>query len=173
MAAAKRRRKAGHSIEADHGPAERYQHGDVIVDSPTETAGITAKRVMTQRVLDRYAQRGDIDGRQYSAGDKLYRLWYRAGRSPIVTANLWALGGCDEAVEVRRSDALVDLNRALRAAGKRLSPILVHVCLSDGTASAWARKKGHNPAGGIVALRLALDHMGDYFGLPGISKSGM
>lgn len=173
MAAAKRRRRASVSIEADHGPIERYQHGDVIVDSPTEVAGVQAKRVMTQRVLDRYLVREEISDRQYAAGDKLYRLWFAAGRSPIVAANLTAVPGRDEGAEARRADALADFQSAIRASGKQLSAVLVHVCLTDGTASAWARKKGHNPAGGIVALRLGLDALADHFGLPGISRSCM
>ncbi|MEM7446405.1 MAG: DUF6456 domain-containing protein [Pseudomonadota bacterium] len=154
-------------IEADHGPAERYQHGDVIVSSPTETAGISAKRVMTQRTLDRYAQREEIDARQYSAGDALYRLWYAAGRSPKLTLNLLSVGGSDENAEDRKAGAWADLNQALRAVGQRLSPILVHVCLTDGTASAWAKQNGHDPRGGLTVLRLALDALGDYLRLPG------
>jgi len=172
-AAAKRRRKPAPTFEADHGPAQRYQHGDVIVDSPTEVAGVTAKRVMTQRVLDRYAQRGDIDSREYAAGEKLYRLWFAAGRSPVVAANLFAVRGGDEEAEGRRADAWADFSAALQAAGKQLSPVLVHVCLADGTASAWAKRTGQNPAGGIVALRLGLCALADHFGLPGISRSGM
>lgn len=164
-----RRRKSAERfrIEADHGPAERYQHGDVIVASPTETAGIVGKRVMTQRVLDRYAQRDEIDSRQYAAGEALFRLWYAAGRAPKVTLNLLAVGGADEGAEARKADAWAELNQALRAVGQRLSPILVHVCLADGTASAWARKSGHDPRGGLTALRLGLDALGDYLRLPG------
>jgi hypothetical protein len=125
------------------------------------------RRVMTQRVLDRYAQRDEIDARQYAAGDALYRLWYAAGRSPKVTMNLLSVGGSDENAEDRKAGAWADLNGALRAVGKRLSPVLVHVCLADGTASAWARKNAHDPRGGLTALRLGLDALADHFRLPG------
>lgn len=172
-AASKRRRKAAPTFEADHGPPERYRHGDVIVDSPTETAGVTAKRVMTQRVLDRYRQREQISERQYSAGDKLFGLWYRAGRSPVVTVNLAAVGGRDQASETKRLEAWDEMNLALRSVGLRLSPVLVDVCLSDQSAGAWARRNGQHPKAGITVLRLALSALGDFFGLARDPCSGM
>ncbi|MEO1223344.1 MAG: DUF6456 domain-containing protein [Pseudomonadota bacterium] len=118
-------------------------------------------------MLDRYRQRDELDARQYCAGDALHRLYVAAGRSPTMSLELVGVGDTEKNAHARKADAWVELNQALRAVGQRLSPVLLHVCLADGAASAWARKNGHDPRGGLTLLRVALDSLADYFRHPG------
>jgi hypothetical protein len=46
-----------------------------------------------------------------------------------------------------------------------LSPILVHVCLTDGSPSEWAGLNGSAERDGAPVLRLALDALADHYGL--------
>lgn len=44
----------------DHGPRERWQHGDETLVEATEQAGRTRVVVLTQDALDRYYRRGQL-----------------------------------------------------------------------------------------------------------------
>lgn len=149
----------------DPGPAERYQHGDVIRTEPGRDAGVFYRRVTTQSVLDRYLARGQISARQFDAGIKLYRLWRAAGGAQRVTASYGALR-----VQARRelSDEQAALHARVTEILRRMGPlsaILVHVCLCDAAARDWASARGDAPQAGVVVLRLALDALADYWRL--------
>ena len=54
---------------------------------------------------------------------------------------------------------------ALRDIGRDLSSVAQWVAIEGMTARDWGEREGHDPKGGIVALRLALDALGDHFGM--------
>lgn len=163
-AAARRDGSRGPGGRGDAGPAERYRHGDVIRREPADEAGVFHRRVLTQSVLDRYLARGQIDRRQFDAGEKLYRLWRAAGLGQRITlAYAPRLEARPEMTEEQAAlhGRLTDL---LRRMGP-LSSILVHVCLCDQPARDWARGRGDAPQSGVVVLRLALDALADHWRL--------
>ena len=55
---------------------------------------------------------------------------------------------------------------ALRAIGQDLAGIGQWVVIEGSTPGEWAQRNGHAVRGGVVALRLCLDGLGDYFGMP-------
>ena len=52
---------------------------------------------------------------------------------------------------------------ALRSVGRDLAGVLQWVVIQGSAPSEWAEQNGHAPKGGVVAVRLALDALGDYF----------
>lgn len=165
------RRKAKPTLPAhagaDTGPPERYRHGDTIQSEPGDRAGLEVRRVMTQNVLDRYLIRDSIERRQFDAGMKLFRLWRASGGSPRVIASYGPrVGDAQGAHDLsgRQAALRASVTGVLRRMGP-LSGILVHVCICDEPARAWATARGQAPQGGIVVLRLALDALADHWRL--------
>ncbi len=149
---------------ADAGPAERYQHGDVIRSEPTDRAGLFCRRVTTQSALDRYHARRQISQRQYDAGRKLYRMWRAAGGEQRITAFYGVRVHGRPEISDREAALRQRVTRLLREIGM-LSGILVHVCLCDGAARDWAVARGDAPQAGLAILRLALDALADHWRL--------
>ena len=149
--------------DCDVGPAQRYQHGDVIVLEETMQAGQRRVRNRTQSVLDRYLLRGQIGDRQFDAGGRLYRQWRAAGDQVSVTGRYDQRLGRSPNKSEFQFDMRGRVDRALRDVGKQLSAVLVHVCLCDLPARDWAVRIGGAPQAGIVVLRLALDALADHY----------
>jgi len=149
---------------ADVGPAERYQHGDIIRAEPTERAGISCRRVMTQSMLDRYFARKQISQRQFDAGRKLYGTWRAAGGEQRVTAFYAVRVQGQSEISDREAELRHRVTQVLRDMGT-LSGILVHVCLCDSAARDWAAARGDAPQAGLAILRLALDGLADHWRL--------
>ncbi|HET8728565.1 MAG TPA: DUF6456 domain-containing protein [Alphaproteobacteria bacterium] len=166
MTASVRKRRRGPGPDCDIGPAERYRYGDLIVAEPGEEAGATVRRVMTQTMLDRYLVRGQIARRQHDAGYRLYRLWRASGAEPTITGGygLRAPGSRDRDDD-DRAIRRVQLQETLRAIGKQLCPVVIHVCLTDGSAADWARQKNLPKPDGIARLRAGLDALADWWGM--------
>ena len=148
----------------DRGPDERYQHGDV---AQVEGGAEPHMRIRTQTMLDRYWQRRQIDARQYHAGRRLYRQWRGAGGEPRLIANYAQTipGGPD--VSEQAAQVRVTFTRAVRAVGKQLSAVVIHVCLMDGSAADWAYGKLLPKPDGIARLRAGLDALADHYQMPG------
>lgn len=148
----------------DRGPKERWQHGDVV----TVEGGVAPHvRVQTQTMLDRYWQRRNIDARQYHAGRRLYRQWRTAGGEPrLIGAYRPRIGGRSEMSD-HEADVRVAFTRAVRAVGRQLNEVVIHVCLTDGSAADWAAGKLLPRSDGIARLRAGLDALADHYRMPG------
>ncbi len=148
----------------DHGPKERWQHGDVVT---VEGGAEPHVRVRTQTMLDRYWQRRQIDARQFHAGRRLYRQWRGAGGEPrLIGAYRPRIGGPSEMSD-HEADVRIAFTRAVRAVGRQLNEVVIHVCLTDGPASDWAVGKLLPKTDGIARLRAGLDALADHYGMPG------
>ncbi len=152
----------------DRGPAERWQHGDTVT---VEGGAQPHIRVRTQTMLDRYWQRRQIDARQYHAGRRLYRQWRGAGGEPRLTAAYRPRIGGRPEMSDREADVRVAFTRAVRAVGRQLNEVVIHVCLTDGPASDWAVGKLLPKTDGIARLRAGLDALADHYGMPGGDQS--
>ena len=157
---ARENRRAGR----DEGPAERYQHGDIIRIEPTTRAGISCRRVMTQSMLDRYVARKQITQRQFDAGRRLYGLWRAAGGEQRVIAYYAVRVQGQTEMSDREAELRHRVTQLLRDMGA-LSGVLVHVCLCDSAARDWAVARGDAPQAGLAILRLALDGLADHWRL--------
>lgn len=148
----------------DRGPKERWQHGDVATVEGGATPHI---RVRTQTMLDRYWQRRQIDARQYHAGRRLYRQWRGAGGEPRLIASYRPRVSGRPEISDREADIRVAFTRAVRAVGRQLNEVVIHVCLTDGPASDWAVGKLLPKTDGIARLRAGLDALADHYRMPG------
>jgi len=153
----------------DSGPAERWQHdastrADVLVGG--ELRRVT--RVTTQTPLDRYRLRGEIDDRQWRAGERLRCDFTLAGAQQRITAAYAEAGSRSELTwNERQLAARARYAAAMTAVGKILSPILVHVVCLDGKGSDWAAGRGlqgrRAEIAGMTALHLALDALDGHY----------
>ncbi len=148
----------------DRGPRERWQHGDVVTVEGGQAPHV---RVQTQTMLDRYWQRQNIDARQYHAGRRLYRQWRTAGGEPRLIATYRQRIGGQSEMSDHEADIRVAFTRAVRAVGRQLNEVVIHVCLTDGSAADWAAGKLLPRSDGIARLRAGLDALADHYRMPG------
>lgn len=128
-------------------PQERYQH-DQIQDVETGRAGVRAKRVETQTMLDRYLIRRLISGDQWAAGQALYQRWYQAGgrmypQGPYVVGAMRVDNGGGGLIE-SRIDAVSEISQVMKTLGRHWG-IVQRVCIFD------------LPARNMTILRQGLD----------------
>lgn len=177
--------------------AEREQHGEVVVEDRIildEKSGSMVRargpRVVTQTPLDRYHHRRNIDDKQFKAGERLRSDWYVSGLEPHTVANLMGSGGggeCSYGMAKSEGQAMAReaWRQAVKAAGIRLSPILIAVCCEDRTAPEWLLSTGYRERGVIadggkpettekisrrveieamITLKIALDVLANHYG---------
>ncbi|NNG03424.1 MAG: hypothetical protein HKM95_04905 [Inquilinus sp.] len=152
----------------DRGPKERWQHGEAPV---LEGGAAPHLRVRAQSMLDRYWQRRHIDARQFHAGRRLYRQWRAAGGERRLIASYAPRVGQSSAPadpSDGQAESRIAVTRALRAVGRQLNAVVVHVCLTDGSAADWAAAKLLPRSDGIARLRAGLDALADHYGMPGL-----
>lgn len=143
------------------------QAGRVVIEPRvTTTAGAIALfGARATFPLDRYRRRGQISGRQYHAGMRLYEdyaLGPMGARQPPENAPRSAEPG---SYEDRRLDACRGYSAALQRAGKRLAWIAVAVCCEDRMVADLARERERNVTELMTLLRLSLDLIGDAYRL--------
>ena len=169
----------------DPGPDEggRYspspwhlQHGHLVEVAPKELRSTPdssfPKRIATQRMIDRYRAQGIITMAQWKAANRLWSLWRATGLDPKMCANyspdIVSGGGSTDGRMIGRSDGVAEYVNAMGKVSRAAIPCLVHVVIIDGSASDWARLKGHSirlSAGiGVAFLRAALDELAAHFG---------
>ena len=155
---------------SDFGTEERIFHagrdGIRIERVDKKLGGTKRLRVTNQTPLDRHYTRGQITRRQFEAGQQLYRLWYRAGRSTRVSVDYTAVrvDGGGKGSE-GAGEAFTAYLAALRDIGQDLAKVAQWVVIEGSSAKSWAEEQGHDPKGGVVVLRLCLDALGDHFGM--------
>lgn len=133
----RRRKKPDQAISTvDHGPRERWQHGDETLVEATEEAGRTRVVVLTQDALDRYYRRGQLAGgkaenrRLYDAGVRLHGDFQRAGLTQNLVApyNDLVSGGSVQGFLGVREDAYRAWRAAVRAVGPIAADEVIAVC---------------------------------------------
>ena len=154
--------------QSDVGTDERWQHDEYRDEATDKTAGSPKRRrVTTQTPLDRYYNRDQISQRQYEAGSKYYALHRRGSSTARTTASYSpAVGKSNNEMTDAQATAWAEFSLASKDIGRQLNDCAYDVCVIGISAADWAKKKDADPKGGILVLRLALDALGDYFGMP-------
>ncbi|MDH3231008.1 MAG: DUF6456 domain-containing protein [Alphaproteobacteria bacterium] len=142
-----RKQQAKSNGVRDHGPRERWQHGDETLVEATEEAGGRRVVVLTQDALDRYYRRGQLapaaaeNQRLYDAGVRLRRDFHRAGLTPDVVARYSDLvsGGSVQGFMALREDAYRAWRAAIRAVGPVAAGEVVAVCCQGAPVGKGAR----------------------------------
>ena len=96
--------------------------------------------------LDRYWQQQQLDARQYYAGRRLRRQWMATSYGS------------------KQGSAY---HEALTSIGKQLEEVVIHVCLTGGSAADWASSRLLPKADGAARLRAGLDALADHYRMPG------
>jgi hypothetical protein len=156
------------SSASDFGPSERLQHTSGLAYERTSKQLGSKKRlrITNQTPLDRLHSRQQINQRQFDAGQRIYALWYKAGKLQRLTANYNAVIVDGGKAEESAGEAEAEYNAALKSVGRDLAAVLRWVCIHGSAPNEWAKENGHNPKSGVAVLRVALDAVGDYFRMP-------
>ena len=124
------------------------------------------QKIISQHPIDRHLQRGEITKRQWEAAERLTSLHRRAGLAAR-TGSDWTREIVDGgSAGMEPGGASAGYFMALRAVGRDLASIAQWVVIEGSTPGEWAQRNGHAVRGGVVALRLCLDGLGDFFGMP-------
>lgn len=146
---------------------ERSQHGHVVVEARAITSAghIAEYGARVQPAIERYARRGQLSLRQARAAETLYRAW----ATGVEGAKLES-PGCTAWTPSGWNDAQIQAFRSYQAAqdgvGKRLWPLVYHVCCLDWTADRFANERGRNGTSTMEVLRYGLDMLADSLGIP-------
>ena len=163
---AKRRKNPSQNV--DHGSPYIHQHA-VYEEVQTKAAGVTHLRNVTADQLQTYFRRNQITDREYNAGRNFQDDFARAGIGPkFSTMDLLGIrvsgsSGDSDAVHIARQRLYV----ALDYVGRPLSSLIVHVAGHGMSAGSWGFVAHSKRSGkdGLVALRIALSSLADYYRL--------
>ena len=164
---AKRKKKV--RVEADHGPAERQQHGDY-VEADTERAGIKKLRNTTVDPISTYYNRKLISQVQFAAAENFAAHFRLAGLSAhYATMRFDENPGIVPTVDaqIKMQSAKQHIRDAVAFVGFPLSRIIEHVVGHCENAGSWEGVKDSKKrqSDGMAALRLALDGLVQYYKL--------
>jgi hypothetical protein len=152
--ARQKRRPGADQLAADHGTAERRQHGEML-DRATDIPGVVGKRVKHECRLDWYLDKASIIDRQHEAGIRLRRDWAIATSAPRMTVRYaLRIEGRDSFTELQLA-ARRRIARALQSLATEARSVLIDVCCFD----EWA-------SGRLPRLRKGLTQLADHYGLP-------
>lgn len=158
------------------------QHGHRVETAPKSLGkelpkdGAFPKRIVTQRVIDRYKAHKHITGREWLAADRLLQTWHEARVTPTTTALYSPTHGVinkmpssDEKI-ARHMEAAVTMVEIWEAGVPwRCRGCVQAVVIDDMSAADWARKRGYgqnqSKTHGLARLRQGLQALADYFGL--------
>ena len=164
---AKKKKKVEVTLSDFGTPERKSQAGAIRFERVDKRLGGPKRmRVISQTPLDRYFQREQISRRQFEAGEKLYGLWRRAGRSQRLSSNYDAVIVDEGRATQTHAEAFSDYIAILRDLGRDMSKVAQWVCIEGMNANEAATKMQHDARGGITLLRLTLDALGDRFGMP-------
>ena len=122
------------------------------------------KRIVTQRVIDRYRAHGHITEDEWKVANRLWAFWVEkemqakttSGYDPVMVQSSPSIDGR----LAKYLDAALGFNRMMRAVPYHLKGVVRAVVVEDWPASDWARKRGigHRDAKayGMECLRAGL-----------------
>lgn len=155
-------------------------HKAEVVDRELRTGPDTSfpRRIATQRMIDRYMAHGHIDGDEWLAADKLWRLFVESGARFSDTANyspIFIESTTDiDAIIAEKLDAATLLNGIWRELPWRSKGCVRAVVIEDRPASDWSQAAGYSVRQsknhGMTRLRHGLQRLVELFGLDKVHR---
>lgn len=157
----------GHIVRSTPKKLKRAEPGKV---APDDSA--FPKRIITQRMVDRYLAHGHIADREWRAADALWRAWCAAeleakvtsGYEPVTTS-----GTANQDHKIaKRIDGAREFLEAISAVPYRSQGVVRAVVVQDWSASQWARGRGYtgrdSESHGLERLRAGLSALAAFLG---------
>lgn len=121
---------------------------------------------MTAIPLDRFFHKKLLTRRQFEAGERLRVTHAMGSGSQSMSPNLEprTSGGRQEMTD-RAAEAHADYGRACKAMGRLAAPV-VAVVIHDEAPNDWARRTLNAGRAGMTLLRVGLDQLADFWGIP-------
>jgi DNA-directed RNA polymerase specialized sigma24 family protein len=163
-------RNCGPDETGNYGVNPYAARGHVVEVAPKElrsnpNSSQFPKRIVTQRVIDRYRARGHITHAEWQAANALWELWCHAGLEAKVTSGYEPVTinaqANQDAKIAKRLDAVTALTVLLGdAVPYRCRGVVKAVVIEDRSASDWAkvdrRRSGDSKTHGLTRLRAGL-----------------
>jgi len=161
---------------ADLGTRELRQHALVVEEIRELGAGkarSAGARVVTQRLIDSLLRRGEIEGYQHQAGERLYSDFHAAGKSQHMVMNLMGTGGGGRLPETTNSQAVAhkrlwEACDALSHLGRQLA---VAVCIFDEQPSHVVQRFGFPARYGIHRFKEAMTDLARHYGIAPMAET--
>lgn len=161
---AKKKKKAEITL-SDFGTAECKAKAVSICFERTDKrlGGPKLMRITMQTPSDRYYQRGQISRGQFEAGEKLYDLWRRTGRSPRLVLNYDAVIVDGSTPTHTQGEPFSYYIAILHKLGQDMGKVAIWICCEGINPNDAATQLNHDPRAGITLPRITLDGLGDIF----------
>lgn len=130
------------------------------------------RRIVTQRMLDRYLAHGHITPAEWRAGDAMWQLHCELGRNARVTSGydpvMVSTSPSMDGRLAKYLDAALFMTRLKRAIPYRCIGVVEAVVIEDRSASEWAKERGKGDRDskgyGLARLRAGLQALADSLG---------
>jgi hypothetical protein len=130
------------------------------------------KRIVTQRMIDRYLAHGHISDAEWKAADAMWRAWCEAGLEARVCAgydpDAVSGGGSTDGLIATKVDGASMIGAFLAALPSRCRGVVRAVVIEDISASAWARRWGYaqraSEQHGLARLSQGLSALAQHLG---------
>tara|TARA_R100000808_G_scaffold5863_3_gene17726 strand:- start:5758 stop:6261 length:504 start_codon:yes stop_codon:yes gene_type:complete len=165
----KKKKSYKKSVNSDHGPVEKLQHGEFI-EIETAVAGVKAIRNATHDPIAYYQRKGLINQKQFEAAEIFAQDYRKAALvAHYAQTRFNHVGGGGIPVEAMDAirDAKARVRSALISVGQPLDGIVQTVCGDGQPAGSWSKvaHASRPDRDGMVALRLGLDGLVEYYQL--------
>lgn len=177
------RAKGGRMVDPGPDASGRYapspwhmQHGHLAETAPRDLRSTPdssfPKRIVTQRVLDRYKAHKHITAKEWQAGNALWELWNGAlldakvtsGYEPVIMSSPANM----DARIARKIDSATAFLEVMALVPYRSRGVVRAVCIEDWSVSDWdnlARRKSRDSGGiGMEHLRQGLRALAEFWG---------
>lgn len=127
------------------------QHGHQVETAPKELRSTPdssfPKRIITQRIVDRYRTHGHISEREWKAANAIWKFWCEAGLEARLSAGYDpdAVGGGAASTDgalAKRIDGALWMVNLWEVIPYRSRGVVRAVVIEDRSASDWARERG-------------------------------
>ena len=164
---AKKKKQTKKKKHADYGPIEKLQHGEYI-EIETTSAGVKAIKNTTHDPIAFYQKKKLITNLQYQAAEIFAHDYRKAALTSYYAHSKYNhVSGGDVPFEVLETvqSAKQRVRNALSHIGSPLDQLIQFVCGDGYPAGKWKKvaKSNRPDKDGMVALRLALDSLIDYY----------
>lgn len=175
---AERLRNVGPDASGNYGVNPYAARGHVVEVAPKElrdnpNSQQFPKRIVTQRIIDRYLAHGHISHAEHSAADVMWRAWCDAGLEARVCSgydpDTVSGGASTDGLVAARIDGAFTMKTFLDLVPTRCRGVVRKVVIEDIPASAWAQQWGYSGRAserhGLARLTQGLSALAQHLGI--------